>query len=101
LDSQDFRRWSHRAADWSADYLADLGDRPVRAQVEPGQIYRQIPDAPPERGEPMEAIFADLDEIILPGITHWQHPRFFAYFPATASPPSMVAEQLTAAIAAQ
>jgi aromatic-L-amino-acid decarboxylase len=101
LDSQDFRRWSHRAADWSADYLADLGDRPVRAQVEPGQIYRQIPDAPPERGEPMEAIFADLDRIILPGITHWQHPRFFAYFPANASPPSMVAEQLTAAIAAQ
>ncbi|MDB5558571.1 MAG: Pyridoxal-dependent decarboxylase, partial [Enterovirga sp.] len=101
MDSQDFRRWSHRAADWSADYLADLGDRPVRAQVEPGQIYRQIPDAPPERGEPMEAIFADLDEIILPGITHWQHPRFFAYFPANASPPSMVAEQLTAAIAAQ
>ncbi len=96
-----FRRWSHQAADWSADYLETVGERPVRAQVAPGQIFRQIPAAPPEAGESMEAIFADLDRVILPGMTHWQHPRFFAYFPANASPPSIVAEQVTAAIAAQ
>ncbi|NNM73053.1 pyridoxal phosphate-dependent decarboxylase family protein [Enterovirga aerilata] len=101
MDGEEFRRWSHRAADWSADYLAGIGERPVRAPVEPGQVFRQIPDAPPEAGEPMEAIFADLDRVIMPGITHWQHPRFFAYFPANASPPSVLAEQVTAAIAAQ
>lgn len=101
MDTDAFRRWSHQAADWSADYLDTIGERPVRAQVEPGEIFRQIPDTPPDAGEPMEAIFADLDRIILPGMTHWQHPRFFAYFPANASPPSIVAEQVTAAIAAQ
>ncbi|MFE1597654.1 pyridoxal phosphate-dependent decarboxylase family protein [Methylobacterium sp. ID0610] len=101
MDEDDFRAAAHRAADWSADYLAGVGDRPVRAQVGPGEVYRQIPAAPPATGEPMEAIFADLDRIILPGMTHWQHPRFFAYFPANASPPSVVAEFVTAALAAQ
>ena len=97
----DFRAWAHRAADWSADYLDGVGEQPVRAQSQPGAIYRQIPDEAPEAGEPMAEIFADLDRIVMPGITHWQHPRFFAYFPANASPPSIVAEQVTAAIAAQ
>ena len=101
MNNDDFRRWSHRAADWSADYLADVGTRPVRAQTGPGEIFRQIPAAPPEAAEPMEAIFADLDAVVMPGMTHWQHPRFFAYFPANASPPSIVAEQITAAIGAQ
>ena len=101
MDEDDLRRWAHRAADWSADYLAGVGDRPVRAQVSPGEIFRQLPAAPPEAGEPMEAIFADRDRLILPGMTHWQHPRFFAYFPANASPPSLVAEFVTAAMAAQ
>ena len=101
VNNDDFRRWSHHAADWSADYLDGVGERPVRAQVAPGEVYRQVPDAPPAAGEAMEAIFADLDRVVMPGITHWQHPRFFAYFPANASPPSVVAEQVTAAIAAQ
>jgi aromatic-L-amino-acid decarboxylase len=101
IDDSEFRHWSHRAADWSADYLETVADRPVRAQVEPGQIFRQIADAPPIDGEAMEAIFTDLDRIVMPGMTHWQHPRFFAYFPANASPPSVVAEYVTAAIAAQ
>ncbi|WP_018261778.1 pyridoxal phosphate-dependent decarboxylase family protein [Methylobacterium sp. WSM2598] len=101
MDEQDLRAWMHRAADWSAAYLAGVGERPVRAQVAPGEVFRQIPAAPPEAGEPMEAIFADLDRVILPGMTHWQHPRFFAYFPANASPPSLVAEVVTAAMAAQ
>ncbi len=96
-----FRHWAHRASDWSADYLDGVGERPVRAQTRPGEVFRQIPDAAPDEGESMEAIFADLDRVIMPGITHWQHPRFFAYFPANASPPSVVAEYVTAAIAAQ
>lgn len=97
----DFRRWAHRAADWSADYLGGVGARPVRAQTGPGDVFRRIAPTPPEAGEPMEAIFADLDRVVMPGMTHWQHPRFFAYFPANASPPSILAEQLTAAIGAQ
>ncbi|MGY2050986.1 pyridoxal phosphate-dependent decarboxylase family protein [Methylobacterium sp. JK268] len=101
MDEDAYRDWAHRAADWSADYLAGVAERPVRARGQPGDVFRQIPAAAPEAGEPMEAIFADLDRIILPGMTHWQHPRFFAYFPANASPPSMVAETVTAALAAQ
>src|SRR5215213_4028123 len=100
-DPQDFRRWAHEAADWSADYLDTVAERPVRAQVAPGEVFRQLPSVPPHRGEAMEAIFADLDRIVMPGMTHWQHPRFFAYFPANSSPPSVVAELVTAALAAQ
>src|SRR6059058_5573969 len=96
MDIEAFRRWAHRAADWSADYLAGVARRPVRAQVQPGDIFRQLPRRPPRHGESMEAIFADLDRILMPGMTHWQHPRFFAYFPANSSPPSVVAEIVTA-----
>jgi aromatic-L-amino-acid decarboxylase len=78
-----------------------LRDRPVRAPLVPGAIARQLPDHPPEAPEPIEAIFADFDRLIPPGMTHWQHPRFFAYFPANASPASMLAEQLANAMAAQ
>lgn len=101
MDDETFRAWAHRAADWSVDYLAGVGERPVRAQVAPGEIFRQLPEAPPAAGEAMEAIFSDLDRVVMPGMTHWQHPRFFAYFPANASPPSLVAEFVTAALAAQ
>jgi aromatic-L-amino-acid decarboxylase len=101
MDLQNFRYWSHKAADWSADYFGRVRERPVRAQVAPGDIFRQLPAHPPARGEAMEAIFNDLDRILMPGITHWQHPRFFAYFPANSSPPSVIAEFVTAAIAAQ
>src|SRR5829696_6463730 len=78
MDLQDFRWWGHKAAYWCADYLAGVRERPVRAQVAPGEVFRQLPLEPPARGEPMEAIFADLDRIVMPGMTHWQHPRFFA-----------------------
>jgi aromatic-L-amino-acid decarboxylase len=101
VDDNDFRTWAHRAADWSADYLETVAARPVRAQTHPGDVLKQLPLSPPHDAEPMEAIFADLDRIILPGMTHWQHPRFFAYFPANSSPPSVVAEYVTAAMAAQ
>jgi aromatic-L-amino-acid decarboxylase len=101
MDSDAFRHWAHHAADWSADYLASIEDRPVRPPVRPGDILRQLPMDPPSQPEPMEAIFADLDHILLPGMTHWQHPRFFAYFPANSSPPSVIAEAVTATLAAQ
>ncbi|HSM40011.1 MAG TPA: pyridoxal-dependent decarboxylase [Afifellaceae bacterium] len=101
MDTDAFRAWSRRAADWGADYRASLRDRPVRAQVRPGDIASRIGRTPPEAAEPMEAIFADFENILVPGMTHWQHPRFFAYFPANAARVSVVAEYLVSAIAAQ
>ncbi len=101
MNFDDFRSWAHRAADWSADYLTSLRSKPVRAQVRPGDIARQLPGAAPEQGEPMSAIFQDFENIIAPGMTHWQHPRNFSYFPANSSPPSVIAELLTATMAAQ
>jgi aromatic-L-amino-acid decarboxylase len=101
MDRHSFRDWAVRAAEWAAEYRADLADKPVRAQTPPGTIATQLPARAPEAGEEMSAIFADFERIILPGMTHWQHPRFFAYFPANASPVSVVAEILVSAMAAQ
>lgn len=101
MDFEEFRRHGHAFVDWMADYLEEIERFPVRAQTRPGEIAARLPDAPPRKGEPMEAIFADFQRDVLPGITHWQHPRFFAYFPANASPPSVLAEMLTATLGAQ
>ena len=101
MNHDDLRHWSKQAADWAHGYHAGLRERPVRSEVSPGEIAAQLPGAPPEAPEAIAAIFADFDRIVPPGLTHWQHPRFFAYFPANASPASMLAEQLTNAIAAQ
>jgi aromatic-L-amino-acid decarboxylase len=99
MNHDDLNHWSKRAADWATDYHANLRDRPVRAPLIVGAIAAQLPKMPPELAEPMEQIFADFERIVPPGMTHWQHPRFFAYFPANASPASMLAEQLTNAMA--
>jgi aromatic-L-amino-acid/L-tryptophan decarboxylase len=101
MDHDDLRDWIKRAADWGHDYHDTLRDRPVRARTRPGEIAAQIAPHPPEAPEPMEAIWADFERIVPPGMTHWQHPRFFAYFPANAAPVSMLAEVLTATMAAQ
>ncbi len=101
MDSKDFHHWSARTAEWGANYRDGLRERPVRAQVRPGDIARQLGDTPPDTAEAMEAIFADFENIIVPGMTNWQHPRFFAYFPANAAPVSVVAEYLVSAIGAQ
>jgi aromatic-L-amino-acid decarboxylase len=101
MDTDEFRRHAHAFVDWMADYLEMVESYPVKAQVAPGDIARQLPDAPPDNGEPMEAIFRDFREVIVPGMTHWQHPGFFAYFPANSSPPSVLAEMLTATLGAQ
>lgn len=100
MDRSDYRQWAHRAADWSADYLETLGARPVRPPVAPGETAAKLPAAPPESAEPMEAVFEDFERIVPGAMTHWQHPRFLAYFPANAAPASMIAEQLAAAMAA-
>jgi len=101
MDSEEFRKWSAHAARWGADYRDGLRERPVRAPGAPGDVTRQLEKSPPEAPEPMEAIFADFEQAIVPGMTHWQHPRFFAYFPANAAPVSVVAEYLVTAIGAQ
>ena len=101
MDNEEFRDWSLRAAHWGADYRKSLRTRPVRAQTSPGEISARIERTPPEQPEPMEKIFADFEDKILPGMTHWQHPRFFAYFPANAAPVSVVAEYLVTAMSAQ
>ncbi|MBD9374473.1 aspartate aminotransferase family protein [Rhizobium sp. ARZ01] len=101
MDSNAFREWSTKAAEWGADYRATIRERPVRPAMTPGETAARIPGAPPEAGEPMERIFADFEDVIVPGMTHWQHPRFFAYFPANAAPVSVVAEYLVSAMAAQ
>lgn len=97
----EFSEWGRKVADWTQDYHQTVGDRPVRAMTEPGDVLNALPATPPEAGEGMEDIFRDFEEIVMPGITHWQHPRFFAYFTSNASAPSVLAEFLTAAIAPQ
>ncbi|MGH9380020.1 MAG: pyridoxal phosphate-dependent decarboxylase family protein, partial [Thermoanaerobaculia bacterium] len=97
---QDFRAWAVKAAEWGADYRAGLRDRPVRPRVTPGEIAARIAPSPPEEPEPFAQVFADFEHDIVPGMTHWQHPRFFAYFPANSAPASVVAEHLVNAMAA-
>jgi aromatic-L-amino-acid/L-tryptophan decarboxylase len=93
-----FRDDGAAAVDWAARYLERVGDLPVLAQVEPGDIRNRLPDSPPEHGEPFADVLRDLDEILLPGITHWQSPRFFAYFAVSAAEPGILAELLAATL---
>jgi len=101
VDIEEFRAQAHRFSDWMASYLAGIERYPVRSQVAAGQILKLLPESCPNGGESMDAIFADFERSIMPGITHWQHPRFFAYFSANSSPPSVLAEMLTATLGAQ
>ena len=101
MNWDEFSGWSKHIADWGAQYHKTLRDRPVRAQTKPGDIASQLPASPPAQPDDMAAIMRDFEDIVMPGMTHWQHPRFFAYFPANAAPPSMLAEQLVNTVAAQ
>jgi aromatic-L-amino-acid/L-tryptophan decarboxylase len=94
----DLRADGHAAVDWAADYLERVGELPVLARVKPGEIRAALPASPPDEPEPFAAVLRDLDEIILPGVTHWQHPRYFAYFATGSSEPAIVAELLAAAL---
>jgi aromatic-L-amino-acid/L-tryptophan decarboxylase len=93
-----FREDGAAALEWAARYLERVGDFPVLAQVEPGDLRKRLPPSPPERGEPFSAVLRDVDEILLPGVTHWQSPRFFAYFSNSASEPGILAELLAATL---
>lgn len=101
MDFEEFRRHAHTFSDWMADYLASVETYPVRSQVRPGEVLDAIPQACPEGGERMAEIFEDFRKHIVPGMTHWQHPLFFAYFNGNSSPPSVLAEMLTATLGAQ
>jgi len=101
MNWDEYTLWAKRIADWGSDYHKTLADRPVRAQTAPGEIAAQLPQSPPEGAEGMDAIMGDFEHIVMPGMTHWQHPRFFAYFAANAAPPSMLAEMLVNTVAAQ
>ncbi|HEX2111089.1 MAG TPA: aminotransferase class V-fold PLP-dependent enzyme [Gaiellaceae bacterium] len=92
-----FRRDGVAAVEWVARYLEEIGDLPVLAPVEPGDVRAQLPAEPPERGEPFAAVLRDLDRVIVPATTHWNHPRFFAYFAISGSEPGILAELLAAA----
>ena len=93
-----FRDDGAAAVDWVASYLERVGDLPVLAQVEPGELRSLLPAAPPETAEPFAAVLRDLDEVLLPAATHWQSPRFFAYFANTGSEPGILAELLAAGL---
>jgi aromatic-L-amino-acid decarboxylase len=93
-----FRDDGRAALDWVAEYLDGVRERPVLARVAPGDVRAQLPDAPPDDAEPFADVLRDLDEVLLPGITHWNHPRFFAYFAISAPPPGILAELLSAAL---
>jgi aromatic-L-amino-acid decarboxylase len=96
-----FRKDAQATLDWVAGYLEGVRELPVLAQVEPGEIRSKLPAAPPERAEPFSAVLKDVDEILLQGITHWNHPRFFAYFGITGSEPGILAEFISAALNVQ
>ena len=101
MTPDEFRRRGHEVVEWVAAYMERVGDLPIASQVRPGEIRDRMPDAAPEQPEPFEALVRDLDEIVLPGITHWQSPGWFAYFPANVSGPSILAELASAGIGAQ
>ncbi|HEY9843476.1 MAG TPA: pyridoxal-dependent decarboxylase, partial [Candidatus Obscuribacterales bacterium] len=101
MQPDEFRKHAHQVVDWISDYMENVGQYPVTPRLEPGAILQSLPDAAPASGEAFEAIFADFEKLIVPGMTHWQHPAFFAYFPANASPASLLGEMLTSALGAQ
>jgi aromatic-L-amino-acid/L-tryptophan decarboxylase len=101
MQPDEFRRHAHELVDWMADYLVRVSELPVTPDIAPGEFARQLPRHPPEQGEPFERLFADFQSLVVPGMTHWNHPGWFAYFPGNNSPPSILAEMLTATLGAQ
>ena len=95
MTPEEFRRVGHKVIDWIADYRANLGQRPVLSRNAPGDVRSRLPASPPEAGESLDALLRDMDETILPGLTHWQHPAFHAYFPANATLASTIGDFLS------
>ena len=101
LSSDEFREHGHALIDWIADYWERVEELPVVSHIAPGTIRDQLPPNAPETGEPFEDLIKDLDSVVMPGITHWQHPSWFSFFPANASPPSVLAELVSAGLGVQ
>ena len=101
MTPDEFRHWGRRVIDWIADYMEQVERYPVLSQVKPGEIRARLPAQPPQKGEPMDALLRDVDEIILPGITHWQSPNFFAFFPCNNSGPSILGDLLSSGLGVQ
>ena len=97
MSAEEFRRFGHEIIDWIADYFEQIEELPVLAQIEPGDLKAQLPKSAPQVGESMEAILADVDRLIVPALTHWSHPSFFAYFATSTSAPGIFGELLSAA----
>src|SRR4029077_3289410 len=93
-----FRRAGHETVDWIATYLSNVAEMPVLAQTRPGELLDALPQSAPEKGEPFDAILHDFDRLIMPAVTQWNHPRFFAYFACTGSTPAILGEMLAAAL---
>ncbi len=98
LPPEEFRRVAHEAADWIADYLTSVGELPVQTRVRPGEIRARFPGAPPEEGEPLASALETWRDVVVPGVTHWNHPAFFGFFPSSASAPGILGEMLAAAL---
>src|SRR5450759_3672401 len=101
MTPDEFRKHAHDLVEWMAGYMENVESWPVKSSVKPGEIFDKIPDKPPLDSESFDSLMRDFNEIIMPGITHWQNPNFFAYFPANTSPASILAEMLTATLGAQ
>jgi aromatic-L-amino-acid decarboxylase len=101
MTSDEFRQHGKQVVDWIADYLERVESYPVRSQSRPGEVRAALPAHPPEAGEPYENVLADLERVVLPGITHWQHPSFFAYFPANSSGPAILGDLLSSGLGVQ
>jgi aromatic-L-amino-acid decarboxylase len=101
MSPEEFRRWGHKVIDWIADYQTNVEKYPVLAQVKPGEIRAMLPQHPPTYGEDFARILADIDRVVMPGITHWQSPNFYAYFPSNNSGPSILGDLLSSGLGAQ
>jgi len=101
LDLDEFRRNGHALIDWIAEYLGSLEERPVIEPVSPGDVRSKLPAEPPLTAEPFAAMLADLDDVVVPGLTHWQHPHWFSFFPAMSSPPAILGELAAAGLGVQ
>lgn len=101
MTSEEFRKHAHELVEWMAGYMENVEKYPVKSSVKPGEIFNKIPDTPPSSAESFDELFKDFNDIIMPGITHWQNPKFFAYFPANTSPSSILAEMITATLGSQ
>jgi aromatic-L-amino-acid decarboxylase len=101
MELRDFEKNAQQVLQWMTTYLRTIEEKPVKSQVKPGSIRDQLPQTPPESPESFDSVMRDLDQVVVPGVTHWQHPMFYAYFPAQASPPSILAEMITATMGLQ